>query len=106
MNGTVRILTILAVTELFQRSHRLLKLSLIRLQNIRFAKDYLRTESIPVESSDVGLIYPRKVNFFPKSGRVMVKRLTSLHNDTIVSREQSYRDTLSTTDVSGDVELF
>lgn len=78
----------------------------IGLQNIRFAKDYLRTESIPVESSDVGLIYPRKVNFFPRTGRVMVKRLTSLHNDTIVSREQSYRETLSATDVSGDVELF
>lgn len=75
-------------------------------QNIRFARDYLRTEGIPTESEDVGLVYPRKVNFFPKSGRVMVKRLTALHNDTILSREQNYRETFLAKDVSGDVELF
>jgi chemotaxis protein CheD len=81
-------------------------LSAIGQLNIGFAKDYLRIEGIPLESADVGLIYPRKVNFFAKGGRVMVKRLTALHNDTILSRERSYRDTLSTSEVSGDVELF
>jgi chemotaxis protein CheD len=75
-------------------------------QNIGFAKDYLRTEGIPTESSDVGLIYPRKVNFFPKTGRALVKRLTALHNDTIVTRELSYRAVLSKSEVTGEVELF
>ncbi len=78
----------------------------IGMQNIRFAKDYLRTEGIPVESADVGLVYPRKVNFFPQTGRVKVKRLTALHNDTIMTREEVYRDKLSSEETSGDLELF
>lgn len=81
-------------------------MSSIGVQNIRFAKDYLRTEGIPIESLDVGLIYPRKVNFFPRIGKVKVKRLTSLHNDTIITREEGYRVRLSGEEITGDLELF
>ena len=54
----------------------------------------------------MGLIYPRKVNFFPHSGKVMVKRLKTLHNSTIQDREQKYLDSISKEKVSGEIELF
>jgi chemotaxis protein CheD len=75
-------------------------------KNIRFAKTFLFSEGIPLESHDLGLIYPRKVNFFPATGRVMVKRLQSLHNDTIELREKEYLKSLNTQPVSGDIDLF
>lgn len=75
-------------------------------KNIRFAKKFLVSEGISLESHDLGLIFPRKVNFFPLSGRVMVKRLQSLHNNTIEQREKQYMMTLNTTPVSGDIDLF
>lgn len=78
----------------------------VGMQNIRFAKEYLRTEAIPVDGADVGLVYPRKVNFFPRIGKVRVKRLASLHNDTILTREENYRDRLISEDTTGDLELF
>ena len=51
-------------------------------------------------------IYPRKVYFFPNTGKILVKRLRSVHNDTIVTREQRYSERIRGTDISGGVELF
>lgn len=75
-------------------------------RNIAFIRDYLKTEGLLVASEDVGEIFPRMVVYFPTTGRVRVKRLRSLHNNTIVTQEISYIDTLKTKPVTGDVELF
>jgi len=75
-------------------------------RNAKFAMDYLITEGIPVVSSDLLDIHPRKVYFFPQTGKVMVKKLYTLRNDTIFSREQQYRSRLQQTKSYGDVELF
>jgi chemotaxis protein CheD len=75
-------------------------------RNIEFVRDYLKTEGLRVASEDVGEIYPRMVVYFPTTGRVRVKRLRSLHNNTIVTQEISYINTLKTKPITGDVELF
>lgn len=75
-------------------------------KNIRFAKTFLYSEGIELVSTDLGLIYPRKVKFFPSTGKAFVKRLRTLHNDTIKDRETKYMETLQKEDVSGDIELF
>lgn len=75
-------------------------------KNIRFAKTFLIAEGIPLESSDLGLVYPRKVNFFPANGKVMVKRLQSLNNNTIQERERHYLSELNKAPIAGDIDLF
>ncbi len=74
--------------------------------NAEFALGYLRTEGIAVAGQDLLDVYPRKVYFFPHTGRVLVKKLRKMHNETIVEREQAYRSRLQTADIQGDVELF
>jgi chemotaxis protein CheD len=37
---------------------------------------------------------------------VLVKKLRSMHNDTIIERELSYSETLRRAKVEGEVELF
>ena len=44
-------------------------------RNTRFVLDYLQTEHIPIISRDVLEHCPRKVCFFPASGKALVKRL-------------------------------
>ncbi len=78
----------------------------VGLRNISFARDYLATEGLKVTSEDVGDIFPRIVAFFPASGKVRVKRLRSLHNNTIVDLETKYLNTIEKKPVSGDIELF
>ena len=75
-------------------------------KNINFVLAYLKAENIHIESSDLGSTYPRKVIFEPRTGRALVKRLTTLHNDTITNREKDYQHKIDHTPVGGDIELF
>ncbi len=78
----------------------------IGARNISFVKDYIRVENLQLMAEDLGGPYPRKVIYYPDSGRVRVKKLRSLHNDTISRRESSYLVSLTEQPVQGEVELF
>lgn len=82
------------------------KMSDIGERNISFVLEYLKTEDIPIEGSDLGSVHPRKVLFEPSSGRAFIKIINNLHNDTIVRRESDYRSRIDETLVDSDVELF
>jgi chemotaxis protein CheD len=78
----------------------------VGIKNIDFVLSYLDQEGLKVLSKDLGDIYPRKVVYFPKTGRAAMKRIQDLHNDTIAQRERQYINTLKNVPVAGDVELF
>ncbi|MDF2177098.1 chemoreceptor glutamine deamidase CheD [Aliiglaciecola sp. CAU 1673] len=75
-------------------------------RNVDFVLQYLKTEQIPILASDLLDQYPRKVYFFPDTGKVMVRKIKSLHNSTIMDRESEYRMRLRQVPKSGDVDLF
>lgn len=75
-------------------------------RNAQFVKEYLRAENIRVVAEDLNDVHPRKVYFFPRTGKVLVKKLRQLNNNTLVNREQDYAQRLQKSPVSGDVELF
>jgi len=74
--------------------------------NAAFVIEYLRKEGIRIAAQDLLDIYPRKVYYFPRSCRVLVKQLREVHNDTIIEREQKYGSRIEMADLQGDVELF
>jgi chemotaxis protein CheD len=80
--------------------------SMVGDRNSKFVIEYLKTEGIPVASRDLLDVYPRKVYFFPSTGRVLVKKLMRMHNDTLARRETEYAARLTEAPVAGDVELF
>lgn len=51
-------------------------------KNVAFAIGYLDELGIPVVASDLGDCCPRKLVFFPATGRVFVKRLQKLPTGT------------------------
>ena len=75
-------------------------------RNIAFVHDYIETEGLKITSEDVGDVYPRMVVYFPATGKVRVKRLRSLHNNSIIEQEFSYLNSIEAKPVSGDIELF
>jgi chemotaxis protein CheD len=75
-------------------------------RNAEFVLHYLQTEKIHVAAQDLLDIYPRKVYYFPSTGLVRVKKLKTVHNDTIINRESEYKTRLHYAKVEGDVELF
>ena len=76
-------------------------------RNIEFVLDYIKSEGLSIAAQDVGDIYPRKVLYFPDTGAVKVRKMRTLHNDTLVRREMAYSDQLRTPESKdGDIELF
>ncbi|UWX03435.1 chemoreceptor glutamine deamidase CheD [Pseudoxanthomonas sp. NC8] len=75
-------------------------------RNAEFVRAYLDAERIPVVAEDLCGIHPRKVFFFPQTGKVMVNRLPHAHDAEVAAAESAVRQRLSRTPVSGDVELF
>jgi chemotaxis protein CheD len=75
-------------------------------RNARFVRTFLRTEGIPTAAEDLLDSYPRKVYFFPETGRVLVKKLLRMHNDTLIRREKEYAARLAEAPVAGEIELF
>lgn len=75
-------------------------------RNSRFVMEFLKTEGIRVAAQDLLDSYPRKVYFFPENGRVLVKKLVRMHNDTLIRREKEYAARLTEAPVAGEIELF
>lgn len=76
-------------------------------RNTKFVLDYLATERIPVVSQDVLDIHPRKVCFFPVTGKALVKRLAHSHPETLVLEERKGNALSVVKSTSGgSVDLF
>jgi chemotaxis protein CheD len=62
--------------------------------NIEFVRAFLRMEEIPVVREDVGGYTGRKILFFPDTGKVLLKRLKTTVDSTIIRAELSYKTRL------------
>lgn len=76
-------------------------------RNTDFVVNYLRAERIPVISEDVLDIYPRKVCYFPATGKAMVKRLAHSHPEKLVAQDKrGNAATVAQATSGGSVDLF
>lgn len=92
--------------KLFGGSKIIATLGDVGAKNIQFVLDYVDTEALLLVSHDLGDIYPRKVNFYPQTGKVRMKKIRDMHNETIILREKQYISSLKDTPVEGSIELF
>lgn len=74
--------------------------------NIDFSFGYLKDEGIPVLASDVGGHDPRKIFFFPRSGKVLLKRIAPRLVDLVEREEERYFTTIRTEEQEGPITLF
>lgn len=62
--------------------------------NIKFALEYLELERIPITSHDVGGTEARKILFFPRTARVLLKRFAGSSAKPVEREEMSYLERL------------
>ena len=74
-------------------------------ENIKFVKEYLKTEGIKILEEDLGGNYSRKIYFTPSNGQVSMKKI-NLKNNTVLEREARYEKDLTKKEIDNDVELF
>ncbi|MBT8127171.1 MAG: chemoreceptor glutamine deamidase CheD [Gammaproteobacteria bacterium] len=75
-------------------------------RNITFVKEYLQTETLPIVAQDLGGTCSRKINYFPRSGRVMVKKLGLSQGIELTRREREYLRSLEQAPIEGEIDLF
>jgi chemotaxis protein CheD len=92
--------------KLFGGSHILASMTDIGAHNIAFIKRYLAVEGLAVMAQDLGGDRPRKIVYFPGTGRARLKTLRPIENRSIADREQLYLVRLRRAQEGGDIELF
>ncbi|SEQ94743.1 chemotaxis protein CheD [Nitrosomonas sp. Nm51] len=79
-------------------------------RNADFVLRFLATENIRIVAKDLVDIYPRKVFFFPKTGKVLVKKLKDSYLKNISEYEKNYIQQVNqlnhSGETSGTIELF
>lgn len=75
-------------------------------RNIAFVRRYLAAEHLELVAEDVGDVYPRQVQFFPRSGKARVRQLRGHHATVLVDGERNYLKRLANDPIKGEVELF
>ena len=78
----------------------------IGTQNAEFVLRYLQAEGLTCAAQDLGGQLPRRIDYFPATGRV-VRRILGGTDKAVIAREESaYANRLSTTRTSGEIQLF
>jgi len=76
-------------------------------RNADFVLRYLQMEQVRVAAQDLRGNLPRRISYFPRSGKVMVRRLHRINEAEQVQRdEQKLVQTLAQQPVRSKVELF
>jgi len=80
--------------------------AMIGTKNINFVMDFLKNEGLAVSSKDVGGTAPRRIHYFPDTGKTMMRVLKRKDDLQIVEEEKKYQTTLDKKDEQSDIELF
>jgi len=74
-------------------------------RNAEFILDFLREERIQLLAQDLLGASPRKVHFFPATGKVQLKKLHLQSDDALQRQEREYLRNLAG-GTGGDIEIF
>lgn len=74
--------------------------------NINFINKFLVTEKINVVTSDLGGNAPRRVLFFPHTGKVFLRRLGESEAARMAREESEFLSTFKTEDMDGGTTIF
>ncbi|MGJ4929999.1 chemoreceptor glutamine deamidase CheD [Bradyrhizobium sp. HKCCYLS2038] len=75
-------------------------------RNADFVEEYLLAENLGIAAKHLRGSLPRRVHYWPSSGRVMLLELARTEQDAVVREETSYKKKIQVEPVAGSVELF
>lgn len=78
----------------------------VGLRNGQFVLEYLHSEGLSLSGQDLYGICPRRVHYFPRTGKVLIRRLPSASDTEVLASEKLYRSRLAESPTQGSVELW
>jgi chemotaxis protein CheD len=80
--------------------------AMIGSRNAEFARGFLRNEGLAIAAEHLGGDLPRRIHYYPATGRVKMRLLRRKENLRVVTEERRYRESLRVAPVEGAIELF
>ncbi|MDH3659455.1 MAG: chemoreceptor glutamine deamidase CheD [Alphaproteobacteria bacterium] len=75
-------------------------------KNVDFVESYLRNEGLDIAAKHLGGMKPRRIHYFPITGKVQMRQLQRAADQDLIKREMTYRSQIKVDDNAGDAELF
>jgi chemotaxis protein CheD len=79
-------------------------------KNVNFVREYLKQEDLRISQEDLGGTSPRRIHYYPESGKVMMRKINREDELRKVEREESqYHKKIiinANKETEGDIELF
>jgi chemotaxis protein CheD len=80
--------------------------SMIGDKNIKFVREFLNEEGYKVVAENVGGKHPRRIHFFPDTGKVMMRMLKRKDDYQIIEIENTYKKSLEDKEEKTEVDIF
>ena len=80
--------------------------AMIGSRNAEFVRNFLKTEGLKIVKEDLGDTYPRRLRYYPDTGKVMLMKLRRKEDYSVVDTEQKFAKVLKDKPVEGSIELF
>jgi chemotaxis protein CheD len=78
----------------------------IGTENSEFVLRYLEAEGLSCAAQDLGGVHPRRIIYFPMTGKVVRRLLTGRDQDSALREETDYARTLGARKPASDFQLF
>jgi len=75
-------------------------------KNVEFAERYLANEGMTVVAKHVGGPHPRRIHYFPQTGKVQMLLLRRATDVAVFEQERDYQRKIAARPVEGSVDLF
>jgi len=75
-------------------------------KNVEFAEHYLSKEGMPIAAKHVGGFRPRRIHYFPHTGKVQMLQLRRDNDEALAKAEQELKRRIAIRPVEGSVDLF
>ena len=75
-------------------------------KNAHFIREFLRNEGLRIASEDLEGDHPRRVHYYPDTGKVMMRLLRRKEDMVVMEEEAQYTKKITSKPLDGDIELF
>lgn len=78
----------------------------IGTKNATFIRDFLKREGFRIISEDLEGEHPRRLHYYPYTGKVMMRLLRRKEDMIVVEEEAKYKRDIASHPIDGGIELF
>lgn len=75
-------------------------------KNAKFIREFLKKEGYRITSEDLEGDHPRRLHYFPDTGKVMMRLLRRKEDMVVVEEEARYKKEIVTHPIESNIELF